>query len=252
MKIAVKTKITEWGAAGDKEKISFDILDFSPDQVGDIDRLIRNNSEDPVSLSIEPIQKKLQIAPIVSQVRLVSMNCMTGGQKLKIADFKSPDERATAMKRLTASDTQITLTLEDVQGKLFDEQKETNKIDFDKADYKVNENGVVVNPKQIIVNFPKGYNTTCTISYAFSEKWFSGYDIKIGHIGSESWVDTNDPGFVNLNAALDNASVKIFDFIEAQKKYKYKKQAATAVIKAVENYLESQNERAAISIPVRQ
>jgi len=245
MKIAVKTKITEWGAAGDKEKISFDILDFSPDQVGDIDRLIRNNSEDPVSLSIEPIQKKLQIAPIVSQVRLVSMNCMTGGQKLKIADFKSPDERATAMKRLTASDTQITLTLEDVQGKLFDEQKETNKIDFDKADYTVNDAGVVENPTVLKIELPKNYKTKINIEWARVEgKFYCGCEIegrntslgipvKINH--------PNNPPFDSLADALITAQDKICAYVK-DNKFKNHKQIQTKVIKTVENYLEAKNE----------
>ncbi len=243
MKIAVKTKINEWGAAGDREKIVFDLLDLSPDQVGDIDRAIRHNSEDPVRMTIEPVQKKLQIPPIISQVRLVSMNCMTGGQKLKIADFKSPDERATAMKRLTASDTQIKLILEDVQGKLFDDQKDQKQIDFDKADYTVNKNNVVENPSVLEVKLPKSYGTKISIKWARIEgKFFIGLDIENRKSGTGFPISTEDvsnPPFDSLSDALITAQDKICAFIK-ENKFKHDKQIRTKVIKAVENYLEGQ------------
>lgn len=250
MKIAVKTKITEWGTVGDKEKISFELLDFSPDQVADIDRLIRNNNEDPVRMTIEVIQKKLEILPIESQVRLVSMNCMSGGQKLKIADFKSPDTRATALKRMVNTDTQIILTIEAVQGNLFndtdrpDQQSAASAADDEKTeDFKVNDNGVIENPKQITVNFPKTYKTTCVISYAFSDEWYSGYDINVSHFGEYLPVSKNHLRFDTLEEALENAQLQVCEWIENQPKYKYKKQAQTAVIKAVEKFLENDGGR---------
>ena len=126
-KIAVKTKINFLTFAGETEKIGFNVLDFAPDQVAAIDRLIRNNKEDPVRLTIEPENKQLQYAPIVSHVRLVSMNCMGTGQKIKIADFKSTDDRATTLKRLVTSGTQVVVTIEPVQGRMFDETKASDE-----------------------------------------------------------------------------------------------------------------------------
>jgi hypothetical protein len=118
-KIATRTKILVWAVVGDKERIDFDLCDFSPDQVGALDRLIRADGEAAIRLTIEPEQKKLQIAALVSTVRLVSLSCRTKGQKIRIAGFKSPDERATALKRLSAADTPILLTIEEVQRSLF-------------------------------------------------------------------------------------------------------------------------------------
>jgi hypothetical protein len=243
MKIAVKTKITEWGTVGDKEKISFDLLDFSPDQVADIDRLIRNNNEDPVRMKIEVIQKKLEILPIESQIRLVSMNCMSGGQKLKIADFKSPDTRATALKRMVNTDTQVTLTIEGVQGNLFEDTESAGQpaeADDEKPEaFEINDSGVVVNPRTIDVKFPKAYRTVCNIKFAYSEKWFIGFYIKIGLEIKLVDVNLNNPGFVKLADALDDAAAKVCEWLDSQEKYKYKKQAKTAILKAVENYLEA-------------
>lgn len=126
-KIATKTRIAAWVVVGNREKIDFDLCDFSPDQVAALDRVIRSESDGHLALTIEPEQKKLQIPAITSTVRLVSLSCRTKGQKLKVAEFKSPDERATALKRMSAADTPVILTLEEAdakagQGKLFGEK----------------------------------------------------------------------------------------------------------------------------------
>ena len=124
-KITSKTKIILWGIVGEKERIDFDLCDFSPDQVGDLDRLVRADGEAKVRLTIEPEQKKLQIAPITSAVRIVSLSIRTKGQKIKIADFKSPDERATSIKRMCAADTPVNLILEEIEGQLFGGKRAT-------------------------------------------------------------------------------------------------------------------------------
>lgn len=113
--ITTKTKLLIWACVGDKEKIDLDLCDFSPEQVGKLDRLLRAGSDAKVRLSIEPEQKKLQIAPITCAVRLVSLSCRGGGQKIKVAEFHSPDDRATALKRLAANETPITISIEEMQ-----------------------------------------------------------------------------------------------------------------------------------------
>jgi hypothetical protein len=118
-KIATKTKILLWGVVGDKEKIDFDLCDFSSDEVGQLDRLVRADGDDQVRVTIEPEQKKLQIGVITASVGLVSLSCRKKGQKIKIRGFKSPDERATALKRMCAADTPILLSIEEIQAGLF-------------------------------------------------------------------------------------------------------------------------------------
>ena len=118
-KIASKTKIILWGVAGEKEKIDFDLCDFSSEQVADLDRLVRADGESKVRLTIEPEQKKLQIAAIAAVVGLVSLSCREKGQKLKVRGFKSPDERATAIKRMCAADTPVLLTIDEISPGLF-------------------------------------------------------------------------------------------------------------------------------------
>jgi hypothetical protein len=116
-RIVTKAKIVLWCVVGDKEKIDFSLCDFSAEQVAALDRIVRAKDE-KVRLTIEPEQRKLQIAPIESMVRIVSMACRSGGQKIKIADFTSPDSRAESLKRMSGAETPLTLTLEPVQGHL--------------------------------------------------------------------------------------------------------------------------------------
>jgi hypothetical protein len=135
-KIAVKTKVVKWSVLDGKELLDFDVLDLSPDQVGKIERIIREK-DNSVNITIEPEQKKLQLAGIISAVRLVSLICREKGQRLKIAEFKSPDERATDMKKIISAETPVILTIEIKQNKLFDEQKkdinQKPEDDFDPA-----------------------------------------------------------------------------------------------------------------------
>lgn len=121
-KIATKTKILLWGVVGEKEKIDFELCHFSSDQVAQLDRMVRADGDNTVRLTIEPEQKKLQIAALQANVGLVSLSCREKGQKLKIRGFRSPDERATALKRMSAADTPILLTIEEIQGSLFGDE----------------------------------------------------------------------------------------------------------------------------------
>ena len=118
-RIATETKILSWSVVGEKEKIEFELCDFSPDQIGKLERFVRH-PDDKVRVTLEPKDRKLQIEPITSGVRIVSIALRAAGQKLKLAEFHSPDSRAQALKRLSAYETPITLTIEPVQGHLFD------------------------------------------------------------------------------------------------------------------------------------
>jgi len=248
-KIAVKTKITEWGTVGEKEKISFELLDFSPAQVAKIDRAIRNNGEDKYRMTIEPEQKQLQFAPVVSEVRLVSMNCMSGGQKLKIADFSSHDNSAKAIKAMVQAGTQVVITFEEIQGKLFGETEDKERPGLDdnqpdpgdesrgiRDDFEVNENGVITNPQVITVKLPKNYGTMCVMSLGKSnDNWYFGYDLSIGHEANGSPC-SNDGG-ENIYTALMSAKNEIYEFIDRQKTFKYAKQAKKKIEKAIDNWL---------------
>jgi len=120
-RIACKTKIIQWAVVGEKEKIEFDLCDYSPDQVAALERLVRH-PDDKVRATIAVEQKKLQIADIASSARIVSIALRAGGQKIKLADFKSPDERAVSLKRLSGNETPVLLAIEPIEQDLpFDE-----------------------------------------------------------------------------------------------------------------------------------
>jgi len=117
-KIASKTKIAAWSCLpGQKEKIEFDLFDFAPDQIASLDRWLR--AEKPqVRMTVSVEQKKLQIDDITAVVRLVNVSLRTGGQKIKVADFKSPAERAQTLKNLVQNETPVLVTVCEYQASL--------------------------------------------------------------------------------------------------------------------------------------
>ena len=246
MKIAAKTTIKRWMITEGKEVLEFDKLDFSPDQLSNLDRILTNKEDgDKLFIELVPVQKQLQILPISSGIKIIGIDCRKSGKKLLISNFKSPDDRAVVMKRMADTKTPIKVTIEDVQGKLYKDNDDSARAAPTPADdekpeaFEVNDSGVIVNPKHIIVAFPKTYKTTCTINFAFSDEWYSGFEIEIGHAGASSPVSKNHLRFDTLFEALENARLQICAWIDDQKSYKYKKQAKTAVIKAVDKYLEN-------------
>ena len=122
-KIQSMTTIRQWAMVEDKEKIDFELLDFSPEQVAQLDRWVRH-PEDKLQLTIEAEQKKLQLGAVTSLVRLVSSASRAGGQKVKVAGFTTTDSRAQAMKALVKSCTPVMVTFEQVQGRLEEKGKD--------------------------------------------------------------------------------------------------------------------------------
>ena len=245
MKAAVKTFIDEWSVSEGKEKITFPKLDFSPDQVGNLDRILRD-TENKVTMTISVVKKKLQFEPIVYQVHIVSINCMNGGQKLKISGFKSPDSRAVAMKSLADTKEPVTITIEDKQQRLFDDSdkdksKEGEQKEFEPAP-EPNENGVFESPNEIEVKLPKSYRTKLVLFWVrYKGKFYTGFDLTHSRIGTKRPVRLSDAAFNSLYDCLivfmsqDSLISKVID--EATN-YKYKKQLKAAIRKAVKSYLE--------------
>jgi hypothetical protein len=130
MKIAIETTIKRWATMKGCEHIEFTKLKCSSEQVAEIDYIISNGLKgDIVTLTIEAAQKKLQIPAIISPIKLTGIDCRKSGKKLIVTGFKSPNERAEIMKRLTDIETPITITIEDKQGKLpIDNQQTFDEI----------------------------------------------------------------------------------------------------------------------------
>jgi hypothetical protein len=261
MKVEVKTNIAEWGQSGEKEKIVFANLDFAPDQVADIDRIIRKNGDNnTIRLTIEPVQKRLGIKPIVSRVKLVSMSCRAAGQRIKISEFKSPDERAESLKRLVNTDTQVLLTMEDEQGDLFGDKATEGTEDTEKItqpsvedetqsssdesqttsnEYIVGENNIIENPTLIHIKFPKAFGIFCDISYGcINGLYYTGHDISARHTGDHVWPELKtDDGCTILEDAIKLEVSRVNAWINNLPKYKYAEKACAIVDKAWQDYL---------------
>jgi len=203
-RIASKTKITQWAVVGEKEKIEFDLCDFSPEQVAALERFVRH-PDDHVRVSIECEQKKLQIAAIQSPVRIVSIALRAGGQKIKLADFHSPDERATALKRLSANETPVIVTIEPIQGELpfaapppAEEAGETDEVVADEAWWPVAE-------RTLTCKGLKQAKVELDIQQR-GDDWRIGYRARLGnfHI-EEAAADALD--YRGLAPALENLQV---------------------------------------------
>jgi hypothetical protein len=225
-KIVVKTKINMWAAVGDKEKIVFDTFDFAPDQVAAIDRLIRHNKEDKVSMTIEPENKQLQFGTVESNVRLVSMNCMGKGQKIKIADFKSSDERASTLKRMVESETVVIITIEQIQGGLFDDKENRPGLDDNQPDPQ----------EDIEIKTPKKWGVRCLIKIGtFEERWRYGYCIKIGNVDKVEEMKAS-ADYSDLHTCCEHLLDTLYKFINEQGGFKQSKSLKKKILDAVEKY----------------
>jgi len=109
-----KTKIKKWIVSDGAETIAFERFDFSPRQVGSIERVLRH-PDDVVKLTIEPEQDKLKIKPIECHAHMGPMDCRQGGQLLTIAKFTSPPDRADSLKALAMAVTALLVTIEETQ-----------------------------------------------------------------------------------------------------------------------------------------
>lgn len=273
-KIAVKTKIKLWAIAGKKQHIVFKTLDMTSRQVANLDKLIRNNKDEHIKLTISPDNESLDIPGIESAVKLISMDCTGKGQHLKVSEFRCPDNRMEQLKEYIESESEIIVTIEQTQEKLIDEtpedthheeHKEKEDLhpahykeddDFDETDsddnqpakeYTVNENGVITNPEVITVKLPKNYGTMCAMSLGKSNaNWYFGFDIEIGNQQKKKFVDTTFPRDVpykdinlckTVYEAVQAAKKEIFEFIDQKKKYVYAKQAKAKIESAVEKWL---------------
>jgi hypothetical protein len=244
MKAAVKTYIEEWSVSEGKEKLVFPKLDFSPDQVGNLDRILRDG-ENMVTLTIKVVKKKLQIEPVDSQVHIISMNCMNGGQKLKISGFKSPDSRAVAMKSLADTKEPVMITIEDKQGKLpYNVDKSTDTKSGGQKEFEIdpepNEHGVFEKPNVIEVKLPKSYGIKVSLSWVkYQNKFYIGHDILHTRFGGSKPVSLKGVPFSSLTIALGaflSSESDVNRIINDALNYKYKKQVKSRITETIEKY----------------
>lgn len=259
-KITVKTKIKLLAIVGRQQKIVFKTLDMTSRQVGQLDKLIRNNKDEHVKLAILPGKEFLDIPAIESDVMLVAMDCTGKGQNLKVSGFHAPSEQIKQLKDYIESESEIVLQIEQTQEKMIDEtpteentesssqESEDSEEGFDDNEpgqslvsgheskvYEVNESGNITNPEVITVKLPKNYGTMIAMSFGRSnDNWYFGYDLNIGNngIGVPCGLD----GGENIHQAIETAKAKIFEFIDKQKTYKYARQAKKKIEKAIEDW----------------
>ncbi len=175
--------------------------------MADLDRLVRADGDAKVRLTIEPEQKKLQIGPITSAVRLVSVSCRTKGQKIKVADFKSPDERATAIKRMCAADTPVLLSIEEIDGQLFGGRETAKGENHAKNQSKVRDDGGD-KKENIDLKFQGLRGCKASISLLRrDDHWHAGYSICLGFQSLEEKAEDAAP-VGHRSAALAAAKVR--------------------------------------------
>jgi len=179
-------------------------------------------------MTIEPEQKQLQFAPVVSEVRLVSMNCMSGGQKLKIADFSSHDNSAKAIKAMVQAGTQVVITFEEIQGKLFDKSEESEQKGLDDN---------LPNPQDIQIKIPPKWDTQCMITIESKEGVTkAGYTLKIGHV-IDSYLLKDSPEYHEASICFTNIKNHMFVFIDQQENYTHSRQLRKKIEKVIDDWL---------------
>lgn len=251
-KIAVKTKIKLWAVVGKQQKIVFKSFDMTSRQVGNLDKLIRNNKDEHVKLSINPDDNHLDIPAIESAVKLLGMECTGKGQHLKVSGFRCVEDKLDVLKQYIENESEIIITFEQSQEKMFDETPEEpcdeTRESYDDPDslddyddkpvakeYIVNENGVITNPEVIKFKLPKKYNASVEIKIGKSNNiWYYGYDITIGNEGVGVPCDIH--GTSQLDLAVGYAIDMIIRYIECREGFKFFKQTKKIIEKTVEDW----------------
>lgn len=205
MTVTTKTKVLAWGIKGDKEKLDLDVCDFAPDQVAELDRMLRCGKDTKVRLAIEPEQKKLQIPPLACSVRLVSMSCRPGGQKIKVADFKTPDDRAVAVKRLVANETPVVITITEIERSLPFGEGKSNAADSTPASLGETPHQ---EPLKIKCKGMKNAGVEGAVVCLGPGAWRCRYTARLGNYQTTD-VGNDSPGFGSRTSAVNAMQLKI-------------------------------------------
>lgn len=248
-KIAVKTKIKKLELGCRKQNIEFKAFDMTSRQVANVDKIIRNNDNEYIRLTIEPEIERMEIEPIVSVVKLVAMECAGKGQHIKIAGFKAAGDKLDQINNYINNESDVIITFEQTQEKLIDETPiEENTESSSQAgstmgeseDYEDSElntqNSELSSPKDMELKLPPKWNTHCLITIESSNgKFQAGYTLKIGNM-IDSQLVKDSPEYYELNSCLTNIKNHMFAFIDAQENFKQTKPLKKKIEKAIEDF----------------
>ncbi len=258
-KIVLKTKIKTLGLGCRKQHIEFKAFDMTSRLVANVDKMIRNNDNEYIRLTINPESEGLGIEPIVSVVKLVAMECAGKGQHIKIAGFKASGDKLDVINQYINSESDVMITFEQTQEKLIEETPDEtadseqgigNSDDSDGFDDNkpgapsddspvTNHQSLTTNdeePKDIEIKIPKNWGAQCMITIESKEsKYRAGYTLKIGHM-----VDSNllkeSPDYDEANSCIINITNLMFAFIDDQKEFKHGKPLKKKIQSAVEKW----------------
>jgi len=213
-KIASDTTIKQWSVK-DVEQIQFELCDFSPDQIGAMERLIRH-PEDKVELSIAVKQKSLGIAAIKSMIKLKGCSLQPGGQKIEIGKFTS-GERTEDLKALVQNATPVTITITQVQGAV---PAATKPADDDEPLL-----GHQTEPRaeRLEVTLPRAYGAKVAINLLQHDDgtWECVAAIQIPYADTvvRGELMEQDLGYNNRTDALEAIDVAIAQWVRRQEQY---------------------------------
>lgn len=250
-KIAVKTKIKKLELGCRKQNIEFKAFDMTSRQVANVDKIIRNNDNEYIRLTIEPEIERMEIEPIVSVVKLVAMECAGKGQHIKIAGFKAAGDKLDQINNYINNESDVIITFEQTQEKLIDETPKDigdggqGIGDSESEDSKDSElstqNSELSSPKDIELNLPPKWNTHCYIKIgSVGEYWQYGFIIKIGNVEKAAAFD--DPvEYDTLEDCIYNLKQELDAFIDARENFKQIKPLKKKIEKAIEELIATES-----------
>lgn len=253
-KIAVKTKIKKLELGCRKQNIEFKAFDMTSRQVANVDKIIRNNDNEYIRLTIEPEIERMEIEPIVSVVKLVAMECAGKGQHIKIAGFKSAGDKLDQINNYINNESDVVITFEQTQEKLIDEtpiEKNTESSSQagstmgESEDYEDSElntqNSELSSPRDIELKLPPKWGARCYIKIGkVGLNWKYGFIIKIGNVDKSDAFDTSVE-YDTLEDCIYNLKQELDAFIDAQENFKQTKPLKKKIEKAIEDWIIENN-----------
>lgn len=240
-KIAVKTKIKTLELGCRKQHIEFKAFDMTSRQVANVDKIIRNNENEYIRLTIGPEVERMDIEPIVSVVKLVAMECAGKGQHIKIAGFKTSGDKLDIINQYINSEADVLVTFEQTQEKLIDETPEDTTDSTPSTNSGQADSPQAGDPqeqaKDIELKLPKTWGTQCMITIDSEDgKYRAGYTLKIGHV-VDSELLKDSPEYYEADSCMKNIKNHMFAFIDAQENFKHSKPLKKKIEAAVEKWM---------------
>lgn len=242
--IEFKAQIAELGVKCLERKIEFKFIRMTTRQVGLVAKLKRENKKERVKMTIEPVNKDLEIKPIVSPVFINNIGENDKGTYFKVSGFILPENQILDAVRYIDSKADIILVLEPLQEKIKTDSESDSMFDESEPGFDDNNSGGPADkftdepdPLDINLKIPPKWNSQCHIKIGkVGKNWKYGYIIKIGNVESSEPFDECIE-YDDIGDCIYNLKQQINTFIDGQKNFNQSNALKKKIEKAIEDWI---------------